>query len=387
MQSKRNTLLFCMLFILTMAFTGCSTKNAETFYGDNIPKGGNTAETNPDETTDDITVTYNLDIPDYSEYVKLGNYKGVVYYIDDSQYTADEEMIDYTILNELELEPVTITDRPSKKGDHLNISYTGTIDGKPFDGNAASNVDMIIGGGTLLPEFEEKMTGFSSGETKTISITYPDTFSDETLAGKQADFDVTVNSIQSYSLDIVTDDIVKEKTDFETLSDYKADVTKNIQKQLDETKKTDAASQILSRILQDSEILGYNDIEVQEMVESAKYVTSTYAQNEGITAEEYVKKEYNYDDYTAYEESLVTMAHNYLDTTMLISTIAHAENIVVTDEEYQSQCQEYMNQYNISAKELSQYYTSEDIIYSKLIIKLYDWLLDNSVKSDNPIDK
>jgi trigger factor len=69
---------------------------------------------------------------------------------------------------------------------------------------------------------------------------------------------------------------------------------------------------------------------------------------------------------------------------MLISAIAYAEDLTVTDDEYQAQIDEYINEYGITKDQLNAYYTSEDIIFSILVTKVEDWLVDNSVRLDEP---
>jgi trigger factor len=83
------------------------------------------------------------------------------------------------------------------KGDKVTISFSGKIDGEPFAGGSAENVDAVLGSGGLLPGLEEQIEGMALGESRTIHVTFPENYSAAHLAGKPATFDVTLNALAS----------------------------------------------------------------------------------------------------------------------------------------------------------------------------------------------
>lgn len=381
---KKRILCVLLSMLMLLSVTACGKNNADTFYGDSEAKTDVNVATDTTNTKTDISKDYSLDIPKYDKYFELGEYKNITYYIDDSDYEVNSDTVNRMILTNLNVEPKEATDRPAKKGDYVNVTFKGTIDGKEFDGSSASNINIVIGEYKLMKEFEDALIGLNAGEENKISYTFPKDYRDESVAGKTAIFDVTLNSIKDYSTNLITDDMVKENTDYKTLDEYRNAVIAEIKDELAQQKKIDAASIIMSKILENSKIIGYDEDQVNEMIEAAKFTTEMYAKENNTTAEDYVIEEYGYDSYEDYENGLGDSAKEYLNTIMTISAIAYKEGLTVTDKEYQNQIKEYTEEYNITTEELSKYYVSNDIIYSILITKVYDWLLDNSVKLDNP---
>lgn len=79
-----------------------------------------------------------------------------------------------------------------ENGDRLGLSFVGKIDGKPFDGGSSDHGHLTVGSGEFIPGFEEQLIGMKKGETREIEVTFPKDYQAEELAGKKAQFDVTI---------------------------------------------------------------------------------------------------------------------------------------------------------------------------------------------------
>jgi trigger factor len=82
-------------------------------------------------------------------------------------------------------------------GDRAVIDFTGKLDGTPFQGGSGGDVALHLGSGSFIPGFEEQVVGMGAGEQRTIKVTFPQTYPTAHLAGKEAEFDVTVKSIET----------------------------------------------------------------------------------------------------------------------------------------------------------------------------------------------
>lgn len=78
------------------------------------------------------------------------------------------------------------------EGDHLGLAFKGTIDGKEFEGGSSDHAHLTVGAGEFIPGFEEQLVGMKKGETKTIQVTFPKDYQQESLQGKKADFEVSM---------------------------------------------------------------------------------------------------------------------------------------------------------------------------------------------------
>ena len=95
------------------------------------------------------------------------------------------------------------------KDDRVTISFAGTIDGKPFEGGSGDDAAVLIGSNTFIPGFEDQLIGITSGETRTLNVTFPAHYMKEDLAGKAAEFVVTAKSIEAPGKVTPDDDFAK----------------------------------------------------------------------------------------------------------------------------------------------------------------------------------
>jgi trigger factor len=85
----------------------------------------------------------------------------------------------------------------SEQGDRLIIDFTGTLDGQPFEGGKGEGISLDIGSNQFIPGFEEQMVGAKVGETRTVNVSFPENYMAEHLAGRPAEFEVTVKDVQA----------------------------------------------------------------------------------------------------------------------------------------------------------------------------------------------
>jgi trigger factor len=99
--------------------------------------------------------------------------------------------------------------RKSKKGDRLNIDFTGTIDGEEFSGNSGQNVPLVLGSGRMIEGFEKGLTGAKAGEEHTLDLQFPEDYGHKEVAGKPVQFQVKVNSVEAPELPEVDEEFAK----------------------------------------------------------------------------------------------------------------------------------------------------------------------------------
>lgn len=157
---------------------------------------------------------------------ELGNYKGL-------EVGRREPRVDEARLNE-ELEALRerlatldTVDRPAEKGDHVVIDYRGTIDGVPFEGGEGRDQLLELGSGRLIPGFEGQLTGAKAGEERTVEVKFPDDYQ-ESLAGKAAEFQVTVTEVKAKRLPELDDDFASEASEFDTLDELREDIASRL---------------------------------------------------------------------------------------------------------------------------------------------------------------
>ena len=139
-----------------------------------------------------------------------------------------QEEVDNAIQQTLDQNP-TVVDDAAKEGDTVNIDYSGSIDGKKFDGGTAEKQDLQLGSGQFIPGFEDQLIGKKAGEKVTVKVTFPKEYSQAPdLAGKEAEFAVTVNAVKRAPE--LTDQWVKDNKDTtaETVESYKDQIREQL---------------------------------------------------------------------------------------------------------------------------------------------------------------
>ena len=101
-------------------------------------------------------------------------------------------------------------DGKAAEGDRVTLDYTGKIDGEPFEGGSDSDANLVIGSNRFIPGFEEQLVGAKAGDEKTITVTFPADYPVETLAGKNAAFDIKVKEVAAPGALEINDDLAKQ---------------------------------------------------------------------------------------------------------------------------------------------------------------------------------
>jgi trigger factor len=101
-------------------------------------------------------------------------------------------------------------------GDRITVSYLGKIGGEPFEGGSDDNAVIRIGDKRFIPGFEEQLVGLSTGDKKTITVTFPEDYAAKQLAGKEATFDIEVKAVAAGD-EVTIDDKLAERLGLESL--------------------------------------------------------------------------------------------------------------------------------------------------------------------------
>jgi trigger factor len=149
---------------------------------------------------------------------------------------VSEAAIDKT-LDILRKQRRTFAQRPhdaaAEEGDRVTVDFEGKIDGEPFQGGKADDFQFLVGEGQMLKEFEAAVRGMKSGESKTFPLAFPEDYHGKDVAGKQADFMVTVKKIEAAHLPEVNEALAKSLGIADaTVEGLRADIKKNLEREV-----------------------------------------------------------------------------------------------------------------------------------------------------------
>ena len=124
-------------------------------------------------------------------------------------------------------------DRPAATGDQVVMDFTGSIDGEEFPGGSAKDAPLELGSNSMIPGFEDQLVGVSKGDEKTISVNFPEDYRATDLAGKEAQFQITVHAVKMSELPEVNDEFAKEfGVEEGGVQGLRADIKENMEREL-----------------------------------------------------------------------------------------------------------------------------------------------------------
>jgi len=160
---------------------------------------------------------------------ELGPYRGVE--VERPVVTVDKEDVDEAIENMAQrfavFEPAKKNTK-AKEGDQVNIDFKGIVDGEPFEGGSAENYPYIVGSNRFFPEFEAALKGCKAGETLNCTVNFPDEYPSKEVAGKAAEFEITVHELKRKTLPALDDELAKQ-AGFDDMATMREKVAEELQ--------------------------------------------------------------------------------------------------------------------------------------------------------------
>lgn len=146
-------------------------------------------------------------------------------------------------------------DRAAENGDQLTIDFVGKIDGEAFAGGSASNTQLMLGSGRMIPGFEDALVGVKAGEERVINPTFPEDYQNLDLAGKTAEFTVTVNAVAAPQLPELDEAFFAQFGVQEGgLEGFRAEVRKNMERELRQAIKSKVKNQVMEGLITTNQI-------------------------------------------------------------------------------------------------------------------------------------
>ena len=165
-------------------------------------------------------------------------------------------------------------DRASQEGDRVVIDFTGRKDGEVFEGGQASDFPVVLGGGQMLPDFDNALRGLSAGETKTFDLTFPADYNAQQLAGQTVQFEITLKTVESPVLPEVDEAFAKTLgVTSGDLTEMRAEIKTNLEREVSRRirgRLRDQALDVLSKACAFEVPQALVDSESERMVEAAR---------------------------------------------------------------------------------------------------------------------
>ncbi|MGI5881789.1 MAG: trigger factor [Dethiobacteria bacterium] len=221
--------------------------------------------------------------------VELCEYKGITVQQVKKQ-VASEDVDNYlNYLREQHARLVSIEEGELQVKDMTMIDFVGSIDGEPFEGGTGENYSLEIGSGSFVLGFEEQLIGARVGEERDVHVTFPDDYTKAELAGKDADFHVTVKEIKRPQLPELDDAFVQELSeDFSTMEEFRADAREKLEESLKNSQKSELENKIIEKVAAQSQV-EVPEILVEREINGMLSQFEYYLNMQGLTLQQFAE--------------------------------------------------------------------------------------------------
>lgn len=299
--------------------------------------------------------------------VKLGQYKDL------KVEKQEREITDQDVEDRLQREQdqhaemVIKEDEPAAEGDTVVIDFEGFVDGESFEGGKAENHSLELGSNSFIPGFEEQLVGVKAGDNLDVTVTFPEDYQAEDLAGKEAVFKVTVHEVKEKELPALDDELAKDLDDeVETLDELREKYHKEMQESKEKAAQDAVEESAIKQAVDNAEVVELPDVMIQDEVKRAKDEFLNNLQQQGISAEMY------YQITGTSEEDLDQQfegeAGTRVKTNLVIEAIVAKEGFEATEDEVNSEIKDLAENYNMPEAQVRSV-LSEDMLEHDINMK------------------
>lgn len=314
-----------------------------------------------------------VSVKDVSKYVTIGEYKGLELTRTSQPVTDDD--VQAEINYNLEDNGSEVKDGTVENGDTVTINFTGTIDGKEFDGGSAEDYELVVGDGEMIDGFEDGIVGMKSGETKELDLTFPDDYYEESVAGKAVVFKVTLQKFTRPAE--LTDEWVAENTEYKTVDEYRAAVKTQLEDTAVQTADYELYSDAWNEVQAASEIKDYPKEDVDAAKKSYQELNEKYVKDAGMEMADFLKSQGMSEE--DYESECQQYAESKVEQNLIVQGIMDAEGLSIDDEETQKLKDDLIEEYGFaSIDEMIETYGEQEVNESLALLRVERFIVDNA---------
>ena len=294
--------------------------------------------------------------------VALGKYKGVEVEKIDTAVTDEEVEADLNQQRENNSRMVTV-ERAVEDGDVAVIDFEGFVDGVAFEGGKGENYSLAIGSHSFIDNFEDQLIGRNAGEDVEVNVTFPAEYQASELAGKPALFKVSIKEVKEKQLPELDDEFASEVSDFETMAEYKEDISRKLAEKKEQDAKNAKEDAVIEAIIEDSQM----EIPDAMVATQQRQMVDDFAQRlqmQGMNMDMYCQ-------YTGQTPAAM----------MVLEAVAAAENIEASEEDFEKEIQKMAESYKMEAdkvKEIMGEAGRKQIMEDLAVSKAADFVRENA---------
>ena len=381
---KKKVVAAMLAACMAVSLTACGNSDSSQKNTAETKSASDENKTDSEETKEEeIRI---VSVKDVSDYVTIGDYKGFT--LDRYTQAVTDDDVDAQISYELQDKVTEVTDGTVENGDTVTINYTGTVDGKEFDGGSAQDYDLVVGEGSMgIDGFEEGLIGMKKGETKELTLTLPEGYSEnDSLSGKEAVFKITLQKFAR--VPELTDDWVAANTDYKTVDEYKQSVRDELEKQADMAADNQLYEDAWYEVLDASEVKKYPEEDIKKAEENHKADTEQTAKDNDMELSDLLESWGMTEE--DFDEECKSYAESKVEQNLIVQGIIDAEGLSLNDKETEELKDNLLLDYGApSIDKLIEWYGEDEVNESLALLRVEKFIVDQSTvneKTGSPED-
>ncbi len=299
--------------------------------------------------------------------VKLGDYKELE--VPKQTVEVTDEDIENRLKRdqETQAELVIKEDEAAETGDTAVIDFEGFIGDEAFEGGKGENYSLELGSGSFIPGFEDQVVGHKADDKFDVTVTFPEEYQADGLAGKEAVFKVILHEVKAKELPELDDDFAKDIDDeVETLDELKEKYRKELLEQREQAAKDAKDEAAIKQAVDNAEVVELPHVMVHDEVHRSMDEFLNNMKRQGISPEMYYQLtgSTEADLHTQFEDE----AEGRVKTNLVMEAIVEAEKLEASDEDVENEIIELAEMYQMPEAQIRQMLT-EDMLQHDIKMK------------------
>ena len=269
-------------------------------------------------------------------------------------------------------------DRPAEQGDRVTIDFDGKVDGEDFDGNSGEDVPISLGEGQMPGPFEEELTGMQAGDTKTIRYTFPEGFPDAAIAGREAEFSVTMKTVEAPELPEADEGFAETLGIEGGVEALRQRIADSLERERDQAVRSRIKNQVMNSLVEGSDMLLPRTL-VDREIEQVREQTLEQMRQAGAAG----------DDPDLPADRFEEEAQRRVKLGLLVNEIVRANEIEIEPERMQAALQRVASGYEQPDQVMQHYLQNQEALQSLQLQvmedQVVDWVLERARVTDKPM--
>lgn len=313
--------------------------------------------------------------------IHIADYKGMAAPKDVKEITDEDVEKQAENLLKRNAKMVSVDDRAAEMGDEVTLDFEGFFGDTAFEGGKGEEFQLKLGSGQFIPGFEEQVAGHKIDEDFDVTVTFPEDYQMEDYAGKEAVFKCKIHAINHEEVPELTDDFVKEISDFDTVEEWKADAKKKMQENAEQTAQVGFENALIAKLIDKVE----DPIPHCMFEQRADALMETFAnqlKSQHVDMDLYLQ--YTGMTQDELKATYLDRAENEVKLRLALEKIAELEALEVSEEEMDAELTKLAEENNMTLEDVKARIPMQEYKTDMLVTKALD-LIKESAIVDNTV--